>query len=147
MARKTGGDYRLLHVPDRLSEEAYQTLVQDPQIQALVAANRGSRIVLHGIGDAMAMAKRRKSKETEIDSLRAAGALGEAFGYYFDRSGQIVSKIPTVGLRIEDVRQAEAVIAVAGGRSKAFAIASVLRGGHRGVLVTDEGAALDMIRG
>ncbi len=36
MAKKTGGKYRLLHVPDHLGEEAYQSLIQDPQIQEVV---------------------------------------------------------------------------------------------------------------
>ena len=33
MAKKTGCQYRLLHVPDHLGEEAYQSFIQDPQIQ------------------------------------------------------------------------------------------------------------------
>jgi central glycolytic genes regulator len=38
------------------------------------------------------------------------------------------------------------VIGVAGGRSKSEAIASVLKHGHEDVLVTDEAAALEIVR-
>lgn len=141
MAKRTGSQYRLLHVPDHLGEDAYQSLMQEPNIQELVGVIRQARIVLHGIGEAVRMAERRKVDEATIEQLRCDGALAEAFGYYFDRSGNVLHKMPTVGLRLEDIRQSETVIAVAGGASKAEAIAAVMRFGHTDVLVTDEAAA------
>lgn len=146
MAKKTGGKYRLLHVPDHLGEEAYQSLIQDPQIQEVVDAVRSCRIVVHGIGDAMVMARRRKVDAETIRSLQADGALAEALGYYFDRQGNVVHKMPTVGLRLEDLQRTEVVIGVAGGKSKGEAIASVLRHGQEDVLVTDEAAALEIMK-
>ncbi|UJF33058.1 sugar-binding transcriptional regulator [Paenibacillus hexagrammi] len=146
MAKKTGGKYRLLHVPDHLGEEAYQTLMQDPQIQEVVDVVRKCRIVVHGIGDAMVMARRRKVDQDTTRSLQAEGALAEAFGYYFDRQGNVVHKMPTVGLRLDDIQKTEVVIGVAGGKSKGEAIASVLRHGQEDVLVTDEAAALEMMK-
>jgi len=141
MAKRTGGQYRLLHVPDHLSEEAYQSLIQEPNIRELIAIIRKARIVVHGIGDAMVMATRRNVDVSVKDSLAQEGALAEAFGYYFDNSGSVVHNIPTVGLRLEDIRETELVIGVAGGRSKGEAIAAVLRFGHEDILVTDEAAA------
>ncbi len=44
---------------------------------------RKARIVVHGIGDAIVMARRRKVDEGTIQELIADGALAEAFGYYF----------------------------------------------------------------
>lgn len=146
MAKRTGGQYRLLHVPDHLGEEAYQTLMQDDNIQEITQVIRSARIVVHGIGDAIVMAQRRKSTDQTLVSLRNEGALAEAFGYYFDRSGTVVHNIPTVGLRLEDIERIEVVIGVAGGKSKGEAIGAVLSFGHEDVLVTDEAAALEMIR-
>lgn len=146
MAKRTGGQYRLLHVPDHLGEEAYQTLMQDANIREIVEVIRQARIVVHGIGDAIVMAKRRKSSEATLSSLQSEGALAEAFGYYFNRDGQIVHNIPTVGLRIEDIQHTELVIGVAGGRSKGEAIAAVLSFGHEDVLVIDEAAAQEIVR-
>lgn len=145
MAKKTGGQYRLLHVPDHLVEDAYQSLLQDPTIMEVVDVIRSARIVLHGIGEAVVMAKRRKVDQSTVNALTAEGALAEAFGYYFDRNGQVVHKMPTAGLRLEDIQRMETVIAVAGGASKGESIAAVLRFGHEDVLVTDEAAAEGII--
>jgi central glycolytic genes regulator len=146
MAKRTGGEYRLLHVPDHLSEEAYLSLIQEPNVQEIIAVIRQSRIVVHGIGDAMVMAKRRKVDQSTIRSLEEDGALAEAFGYYFDRNGKVVHKMPTVGLRLEDIQQTETVIGVAGGKSKGEALAAVLRFGHEDILVTDEAAAEQIVK-
>lgn len=146
MAKKTGGNYRLLHVPDHLGEEAYQSLMQDSQIKDVVEAVRSCRIVVHGIGDAMVMARRRKVDDDTKRSLAGEGALAEAFGYYFDRRGHVVHRMPTVGLRLEDLQGIEVVIGVAGGASKGEAIASVLRYGQEDVLVTDEAAAMEIMK-
>ncbi len=146
MAKRTGGQYRLLHVPDHLSEEAYQSLISEPNIQEIVEMIRKARIVVHGIGDAIVMAKRRRTDEKTIRSLKKEGALAEAYGFYFDRDGRIVHKMPTVGLRLEDIQERiEVAIAVAGGKSKAEAIAAVMRFGHEDVLVTDEAAAREIL--
>lgn len=145
MAKKTGGQYRLLHVPDHLSEEAYQSLIQEPNVQEIIQVIREARMVVHGIGEAMLMARRRKIDQATIEGLRSEGALAEAFGYYFDPSGAVVHKMPTVGLRLEDIQATEKVIAVAGGRSKGSSIAAVMRSGHDDILVTDEAAALEML--
>jgi central glycolytic genes regulator len=146
MAKRTGGQYRLLHVPDHLGEEAYQSLIQEPNIREIVDVIRKARIVVHGIGDAMTMARRRKADEATIGALTQDGALAEAFGYYFDRDGKVVHRMPTVGMRLEDIQRTDVVIAVAGGGSKGEAIASVMKFGHEDVLVTDEAAALEIIK-
>ncbi|SFM24932.1 central glycolytic genes regulator [Paenibacillus sp. 1_12] len=146
MAKKTGSRYRLLHVPDQLGEEAYQSLMQDSSILEIIAFIRGARIVIHGIGEAMLMARRRKVDESTTAILQQDGALAEAFGYYFDRDGKILHKMPTVGLRIEDIQEMDCVIGVAGGKSKGEAIAAVLKFGHEDILVTDEAAALEIVQ-
>ncbi len=144
MAKKTGGQYRLMHVPDHLGEEAYLSLIQEPHIQEIVQVIHQARMLVHGIGEASVMARRRKIDSATIESLKREGALAEAFGYYFDASGKVVHRMPTVGLKLEDIQQTQAVIAVAGGRSKAPSIAAVLKFGCH-VLVTDEAAAISIL--
>lgn len=146
MAKRTGAQYRLLHVPDHLGEEAYVTIMQEPNIQEIVNVIRKARIVVHGIGDAMVMARRRKVDQASVDAMRAEGALAESFGYYFDRNGAVVHKMHTAGLRLEDILATEVVIAIAGGQSKGEAIAAVMKFGHDDVLVTDEAAAQVIVR-
>lgn len=146
LAKRTGARYRMLHVPDHLSEEAYQTLMQEPNVREVVDMIRSARIVVHGIGDAMTMAGRRKLSDVTKSELLKDGALAEAFGYYFDRSGKVVHRMATAGLRLEDIEAAGIVIGIAGGRSKGEAIASVMRFGHDDVLVTDEAGAEEALK-
>lgn len=142
MAKRTGAQYRLLHVPDHLGEEAFASIMQEPNIREIVDVIRSARIVVHGIGDAQVMARRRRLDHEVIEAMVADGALAESFGFYFDRNGAVVHKMQTVGLRLEDIVKTEVVIGVAGGKSKGEAIAAIMRFGHNDVLVTDEAAAL-----
>lgn len=144
MAKKVGADYRLLHVPDLLSDDAYQSLVQDHHIQEIVDLIRKSRVIVHGIGDAMEMAHRRKLDQQSIDNLQNDGAIAESFGYYFSEEGTVVHRMLTLGLRLEDIMRTETIIGIAGGASKARAIHSVLKFGQENILVIDEAAAIEL---
>ncbi|GAA0352578.1 central glycolytic genes regulator [Bacillus horti] len=146
MAQQSGGSYRMLHIPDQLSKEAYESLTHDPHIKDVIRQIRSSRMIVHGIGEARTMALRRKSTKQLLQSIEERQAVAEAFGYYFSQQGEIVEKIQTVGLRLEDVQQADHIIAVAGGRAKARAIRAFLMHGTHDVLITDEGAAREMIQ-
>jgi central glycolytic genes regulator len=145
MARKSGGNYRLLHVPDQLSKEAYDSLLFDPQIGEIVSLIRSSRMIIHGIGEANTMARRRKSSAGILQKIREKQAVAEAFGYYFNQYGEIIHKIQTIGLRLEDVQKADHILGIAGGKDKAMAILSFLKHGVHDVLITDEGAAKEML--
>ncbi|RKQ18321.1 hypothetical protein D8M05_02310 [Oceanobacillus bengalensis] len=147
MAKKAKGDYRLLHVPDPLSESAYQTLTNEPSIKEVLEQIKASNIVIHGIGDAATMATRRKTSSEIFEKLRANHAASEAFGYYFDQEGNVVHKVRTVGIQLEDLTSIEHVIAVAGGKSKANAILSYFKQGKGDLLITDEAAAEQILRG
>lgn len=146
IAKRLGGTYRLLHVPDDLGEELVSTISTDPKIKELLEVIRSARIVLHGIGSAEEMARRRGLPQEHVELLNKRGAVGEAFGYYFDRSGNIVFTTSSVGMRFEDLAGAELVVAVGGGRSKAEAALAVLSTQHQHVYITDEGAAREMLR-
>lgn len=141
MAKKTGGSYRLLHVPDQLSDEAYRTVIREPHIREILELLKTARIAVHGIGEAMELAARRKSPPGVMRRLRETKAVGEAFGYYFNRRGEIVHRMKTVGIHPEDLQRMDRIITVAGGASKADAIAAICPVACRDTLITDEGAA------
>lgn len=147
MAKKSRGNYSLLYVPDSLSEAAYQSLMEEPSIQAIVAKIKQADIVLHGVGDALKMAYRRKTTSEVLDKLKDKQAAGEAFGYYFDHAGDIVHRVRTVGLHLEDLAGIKHVITIAGGKSKAKAIASYFKSGKSELLITDEACALEILKG
>lgn len=145
IAARLGGTYRLLHVPDDLGEEAIASVSMDPKIRSLIELIRSSRILLHGIGTAEEMARRRGLAPEYVELLARKQAVGEAFGYYFDRDGNIVFTTSSVGLRFEDLEHVELVVAVGGGRSKADAALAVLSSHHQNIYITDEGAAKEML--
>ncbi|WLD92893.1 sugar-binding transcriptional regulator [Alkalihalobacillus sp. AL-G] len=146
MARKASGEYRLLHVPDQLSEESYQMMVEEPGVKEVLDVIRSTEIVIHGIGEAETMAVRRKSSQEILEKIQTSDAVAEAFGYYFNQDGNIVHKVRTVGLQLDDLTDDKSIIAVAGGSSKANAIAAYMKRGPRQILITDEGAAKSLVQ-
>ncbi|MDQ0254593.1 central glycolytic genes regulator [Evansella vedderi] len=146
MARKAMGSYRLLHVPDQLSKDAYESLINEPSVKQILELIRSANVVIHGIGEAQTMAERRNSSQEVLEKLENANATAEAFGYYFDQSGDIIHKVLTIGLQLEDLKGIPHIIAVAGGASKANAIKAYMKYGTNQVLVTDEGAAKAILK-
>jgi central glycolytic genes regulator len=146
MAEKSSGNYRLLHVPDQLSDEAYRSIIGEPSIKEMLHLIKSASMVVHGIGDAMTMAERRRTPEADLEKIKAGQAVGEAFGYYFNQFGEVVHKVKTIGIQLDDLKNNKCVIAVAGGSSKAKAIKAFLQQARDSVLITDEGAAKELVR-
>ncbi|MBL5806097.1 hypothetical protein HV449_03780 [Bacillus sporothermodurans] len=142
MAENTGSKHRVLYVPDQVSKEVYDSFVKEPIIKEVLSLIKKANMVLHGIGDANVMAERRNTKEEDMKIIQDGHAVGEAFGYYFNEAGEVVHKVPTVGLKLDDFSHIEHVLAVAGGSSKAKAIKACMKSATNStVLITDEGAA------
>ena len=60
-------------------------------------------MVIHGIGEALVMAERRNENPELIKQLTEKHAVGEALGYYFNEAGEIVERVSTVGIQLEDL--------------------------------------------
>lgn len=145
LAYKIGANYKLLHVPDKLSREALGTMLNEPGIKDVVQNISKADILIFGIGRADEMSKRRGLEEAEIEELLSKGAVAEAFGYYFDKGGEIVYKTPTIGLDFKDVPNIKHIVAVAGGKGKAEAIIATKINNPNMVIVTDEAAAKEIL--
>lgn len=126
MAEHGKCQFEVLYVPDQVSEEAYNTLVNEPSVKRVLDHIKNAKILIHGIGDAMKMAKRRHSSSNDFEILKQKNAVAEAFGYYFDAAGEVVHKVRTVGIQLEDLNESMKIIAVAGGSSKQYAIEAYL---------------------
>ncbi|NEU30154.1 hypothetical protein GN156_05085 [bacterium LRH843] len=144
-ARRANAEYRLLHVPDQISEEAYSSLVLEPSVKDILELIKSASTVIHGIGEANMMAHRRDSADAFIVKLEREEAVAEAFGYYFNRSGKPIHKQRTIGLQLDDLGEHKSVISVAGGKSKAEAIAAYMEYRPSDVLITDEAAARSLL--
>ncbi len=94
----------------------------------------------------MEMARRRKLPETEIKDIQGRKAVGEAFGYYFDRHGEAVYATSSIGIRLKDLKRIKKVIAVAGGKEKAKAIMAAVNPLYQDILITDGDAAQAILK-
>ena len=146
LANKLNCNYKLLHVPDNLSSEAVSAMIKEKSVKDILDIIYNADILIYGIGRADEMARRRGLTSEEMDMLNSEKAVGEAFGYYFDREGKIVYSNPTMGIKYEHIGNVEHVIAVAGGASKGEAIIATELNNKNGVLITDEGAARKIIK-
>lgn len=146
LASKISGNYKLLHVPDNISHEALETMMNEPDIKETIEYISRADILIFGIGRADEMSRRRGMSEDSIQKLLERGAVAEAFGYYFDEKGDIIYISPTMGVNFSDVGTIKNVIAVAGGKNKAYAIIATKTHNNSGVLITDEGAAKEIIK-
>lgn len=146
LASKLSANHKILHVPDNLSMDALETMLNEPDIKDTIESISKADILIFGIGRADEMAKRRGLQEEEIDELLSKGAVAEAFGYYFNQTGEVIYKSPTIGLDFNDVKNIKNIISIAGGKSKAEAIGAIKTENSSQILITDEGAAREILR-
>ncbi|MFC6254439.1 sugar-binding transcriptional regulator [Secundilactobacillus hailunensis] len=145
MAEATNGHFQALYLPELSSKLASTSLRQEPAIAQTLDLIDHANVAIHCVGDAMAMAKRRQMSAEVTATLVNRHAVGEAFGDFFDRNGQIVYRVPKLGLSISDLDRMDLVVAVAGGHSKAAAVEAYFKiPPAKTFLITDEGLA-DMI--
>lgn len=146
LAGKLKSDYRLLHLPDNLSPHVLEEMKKDPDIAETINEMSRADILLMGVGNALEMAEKRHLDEKICIYLRQQQAVAEACGYYFDAEGKVVYETRSIGVDFSDIQKMQCVIVVAGGRNKAESLLAVSRSIANGIFVTDEGAALEMLR-
>ena len=145
-AKQCNSTYRSLFLPEHLSEQAYQAMKSEPIVQEMMDLYNEVDVVVHGIGAAQQMAARRNSSVEEQLLLQNSGAVGEAFGYYFNESGEVVHNVRTIGIQYAHVEKSKKVIAIAAGESKAKAIDAYFKNSKpQTILITDERAANEIL--
>jgi central glycolytic genes regulator len=146
MGLKLHANYELLHLPDNIDSRLLDALKDYPEIKRVFDKMNEIDVFVFGIGRADVLADWRNLKLKEKQSILEKGAVGEAFGHYFDIDGNVVSPSSTIGISIDNYHRIPHTIAVAGGASKAEAIIGVSRVKPNMVLMTDESAAKEIIR-
>lgn len=140
MAHRLMGHYKVMHVPDHLDAAAMNEMMKLPEVRETIDLMEHADIVAHGIGLADVMAQKRRLQPETAAQILKDGAVGEAFGDFFDENGRTVYQISTVGsglTRHENSR----MVAAAAGSGKARAIIASARHEPHDSLITDEGAA------
>lgn len=146
LARRLKSRYLQLYVPDSVSEDVLQKILEeDDRVKQVVETIKSADILVHGIGQAGVMAEKRGVPRNIAERLKQNGAVGEALGQYFNLKGEVVHSTDTLGLMVNDLASVHTVMGIGGGHSKGKAILAVLRSGQRDILVTDEAAAREII--
>lgn len=142
MAARTGGQSKSLYIPEQLSKDTYHPLLNEPSVKAVLELIANGNVAIHGIGRADDMARRREVDSATKEMLREQKAVGEVFGCFYDKEGQIVYRVSRIGLQLEDAQKFNHVVAIASGHDKADAIQAYMNfAPKQTVLITDEGAA------
>jgi len=145
LAKKLECHYKLLNLPDNLSEKAIESVSKDPNIKKVIKDIRKANIIVFGIGNAKKMAYRRDLNKKVLKILNDKKAVAEALGYYFNRDGKMVYDSKTIGFHLEEFEKSIHPIAVAGGESKALSILSVRKFIKNGSLILDEACAVKVL--
>lgn len=86
--------------------------------------------------------------EEELDTLRSHGAVGDILLHFFDEDGSPVKSFldnRVISMRLNQLRNVERSIGVAGGQRKLKAIRAALRGKWINILITDNHTANRLI--
>ena len=145
LAKKLNGAYKLLHLPENLSLELLDTLLKEKEIKEVIDNIHKADILIYGIGDALVMAEKRDVSEEEFNKLKSLGAVGEAFGSYFNKDSKVVSENTSIGININEARKINTHIAVAAGENKVDAIIATMMKNQNAVLITDEAAGRKIV--
>ncbi|NCC15075.1 MAG: sugar-binding transcriptional regulator [Clostridia bacterium] len=145
LAGKLQAEYRLLHLPDNLSETALEEMKKQPEILETIQEMDQANILLLGVGNALEMAEKRRLDPEVRLYLAEQDAVAEACGYYFNRSGEVLYRTRSIAIDFNEIGKMDEVIVVAGGDKKAESIFAVSQSIPSGVFVIDEGAALRML--
>ncbi|WP_455129278.1 sugar-binding transcriptional regulator [Pseudoramibacter alactolyticus] len=146
IALKLRAKYELLHLPDNIDRNLLEALKDYPEIKRVFDKMKEIDVLVFGIGRADVLADSRNTPPAEKEALLNRGAIGEAFGYYFDAQGQVIQAASTVGVDIEDYPRIANRIGIAGSKAKAEAIIGACRVAPETILITDESAATEIIR-
>jgi len=146
LANKIGANYKLLHLPDNLSNNVLSSIVNEEGIKEVIENIRHADLLIYGIGRADEMARRRGVSLPTLSSTSESEAVGEAFGYYFNSVGEVVYSASISGIKNDDMKKIKSQVAVAGGKSKARAIVAAEMNNFNSVLITDEGAAREIVK-
>ncbi len=141
IAGKLGAKYKLLHIPDAISEKIAAELLHNQQVAQVISLIRESEAIFLSVSNINEIVRRGQIEEKELNLLKGKNAVGEALGYFYNNKGEIVYSKSSIGIKIEDLEKNKKVVLIAGGQGKSEAIKAVAKKGFTDILITDEGAA------
>lgn len=156
LARKLQGRAYQIHAPVfAQSRQERDVLLSLHSVREVLDRARGAAIALVGIGSVLEERSTYLSLRPDARSgseLERIGATGELIAHLVDRQGRLCDyelNERVIGLTLDDLNAVPLTLGISVGARKVLPIASVLGGGHLGVLATDEAtgtAILDLTK-
>ncbi len=150
LARRTGGQGFFLPVPFIAdSAEDRKVLISQRSVARALEIARTASVCFISAGELTEDSLRRQNmlSKSELESLRAAGAIGDTNGIFFDENGQQVEhemNQRTIALSFADLKKVQVVLLIAG-QEKAVAAKALLKSGIVNGLIIDGDAAEALI--
>ena len=153
LAAKLGARYRYLHAPLLMEDRRTRDLfLQEPTVNEVLQVGANANLALIGIGSLQAKSSgiiwTGYINRKERDWLHNIGVVGHMCAQFFDVTGKVLDigiNHRSISIGLAALRRIENVIAVAGTIDKAGAILGALNGGYIDTLVTDDGAARQVL--
>jgi len=152
LAARLGAACYILQSPGVVgAAQTQHLLMADAQVSQVFEIAAQANLAFIGIGSMSADALWRRAgllTEEVTAELQSLGAVGDIMSRYYDREGRMVNSSlcqRVVGLPIEQLRQINRRVGVAGGKDKFEAILGALYGKYVNVLITDHITAQNLI--
>jgi DNA-binding transcriptional regulator LsrR (DeoR family) len=154
MASALNSDLTLLPSPGIVSSrQVRDALLGDRFIQNALRLYSKLGVAYVGIGaptpDSVVIRDGAIMSQAELDRLLVLGAVGDIALRYYDRNGQpICGELDerVIGITLEELKNIDRVVGVAGGVEKLQAIRGALLGKNVNVLITDQHTAMELLR-
>jgi len=140
----------LLYYPN---DESFAGLMKYQPLAEVLEEARGAAVVLVSCGDLSGRSQLFSAvsiSPTDIDELKAKGAVGELLGTFLDADGQVVDhplNSRVMALHPSDLRSIQTTILASGDSYKLPIVRAILKGGYVTHLVTDEAVADALLKG
>lgn len=151
LARSTGGEGYFFPVPFIADTPADRDILMSQRtVSKVLTMARNTDIALISVGELTGSSLLRRENmisAKELEELRAAGAVGDTNGIFFDASGQPVDhslNARTLAIGFEDLKKTQTVL-LSAGIEKAEATLALLRSGVISGLIIDGDTALRLV--
>ena len=152
MAKIFHAKAELFYAPTLVSTSALKNqLIKERSVKRSLERARNCDIVLQSVGpvdETAILFLQGYINRSELDELRSAGAVGDALGCFYDRSGKIIpSPIDDlmIGLHLSELADIPWSVLIAGGPEKIQPIGAALAGGYFNVLITNLKSAQELV--
>jgi len=134
------------------SADTCRSILSEPEVANIMKMAKLANIAVVGIGPMSSNATFTQFgyiTPQELEILQKQGGVGDILGQFYDKDGQRLQvnfHNRLISVSLEDLKNMQHVVGIAGGEYKAESIKGALRGGYLHSLITDENTALKLLQ-